>query len=313
MVTAHHIRNRSSQIFKATSAVPAKSRWCLTGTPIHNSLDDYGALLSFLGVPLLIEKHQFDFWIASPIKQKRPNSFTILGDLIRATCLRRTKNMVQDSLELPRRTERLEKVELFQADQVLYQFFRDKTAKTAAGLAGQARGASRTSENKGANILVLINILRRICNHGEDLLSQSALDAWTSKSSTSMDWQMMQKWNRICDSCGSDIEKVEESSNNSRESPSNHSICSNCSMPNDNMSNDEIQSCPNLPATQATSENSFGLPKSPTYPSAKVKALMRNLAAEQIMEQHEENSRPIKRYQLNYAGYRRSCPKIPKG
>ncbi|KAI5923344.1 P-loop containing nucleoside triphosphate hydrolase protein [Camillea tinctor] len=44
----HHIRNRESQVFMACCQVRAQYRWCLTGTPIQNSLDDYGALLSFL-------------------------------------------------------------------------------------------------------------------------------------------------------------------------------------------------------------------------------------------------------------------------
>jgi len=156
-IPAHHIRNRSSQLFKAASTVASKSRWCLTGTPIHNSLDDYGALLSFLGVPLLIEKSQFDFWITSPIKRKRPDSLSTLGDLIRATCLRRTKDITQDSLELPRRIERIEEIKLHQADQDLYDFFKQKTAKIAAGLAGPDEGKSRITEGKDANILTLIN------------------------------------------------------------------------------------------------------------------------------------------------------------
>ncbi|KAH8597908.1 SNF2 family N-terminal domain-containing protein [Bisporella sp. PMI_857] len=116
---AHHIRNRSSKLFKAALAVASKSRWCLTGTPIHNSLDDYGALLTFIGVPLLMEKSQFDFWIMSPIKKKQPNCFNILGDLIRATCLRRTKDIMQNLLMLPERTEKIEEIELHQADQNL--------------------------------------------------------------------------------------------------------------------------------------------------------------------------------------------------
>src|SRR4051812_67902 len=123
MVPAHHIRNRSSQIFKAALAVASESRWCLTGTPIHNSLDDYGALLSFIRVPLLMEKSQFDFWITSPIKQKRSNCVSTLGDLIRATCLRRTKNITQASLKLPGRIERTEEIDLHQADRALYEFF----------------------------------------------------------------------------------------------------------------------------------------------------------------------------------------------
>ncbi|KAF8862893.1 hypothetical protein BDZ45DRAFT_702737 [Acephala macrosclerotiorum] len=291
---AHYIRNRSSQLFKAASAIASKSRWGLTGTPIHNSLDDYGALLSFIGVPLLMEKSQFDFWIASPIKQKRPNSFSILGDLIRATCLRRTKDTTQDSLNLPRRIERIEEIELHHADQVLYQIFREKTAKMAAGLAGQDGGTSRSSEGKGANILTLINFLRRICDYGEDLLPQSALEAWKSKNSTLVDWQMMRNCNKICDSCGSTIEEIDLLSDDSPEFHCHHSICTTCSMQNEITSIDEVRKCPKCADTRATSRNSSSLPDISTRLSAKVEALIRNLGAEQTVEKYEDKALPVK-------------------
>ncbi|CZR60109.1 uncharacterized protein PAC_10004 [Phialocephala subalpina] len=293
---AHHIRNRSSQLFKAASAVASKSRWCLTGTPIHNSLDDYGALLSFIGVPLLMEKSQFDLWITSPIKQKRPNSFSILGDLIRATCLRRTKDITQDSLKLPRRIERIEEIELHEADQALYHFFREKTAKIAAGLASQDRGTFRPGEGKGANILTLINFLRRICNNGEDLLPQSALEAWRSENSTSVDWQMMRNCNKTCDSCGSTMEDVDLLSDDSLEFSCHHSVCTACSMQNENtpMDIDEVRKCPKCAAIRATPENTSTLPESNTRLSAKVEALIRVLDAQQTLEHHADSALAVK-------------------
>jgi SNF2 family DNA or RNA helicase len=300
---AHHIRNRSSQLFKAASAVPSESRWCLTGTPIHNSLDDYGALLSFIGVPLLMEKSQFNFWITSPIKQKQPNSFNTLGDLIRATCLRRTKDLAQGSLKLPRRIERIEEIKMHQEDQVLYDFFKEKTAKTAAGLTGRDSGTSRRGEGKGAMILTLINFLRRICNSGEDLLPQSALEAWKSNDSTSADWQMMQKCKQICDSCSSVLEEGDLLSDNGPEFDCHHSICTACSTQRENISIDEVRKCPKCEAKRARSGNSFSKPKSSSRFSAKVEALIRNLDAEQTIGKHEDETLPVKRYQAKISGY----------
>ena len=294
-IPAHHIRNRSSQSFKTASAVSSKSRWCLTGTPIHNSLDDYGALLSFLGVPLLTEKSEFDFWITSPIKRKHPNSLSTLGDLIRATCLRRTKDMTQDSLQLPRRIERIEEIKLHQADQNLYDFFREKTAKIAAGIAMLDESTSGIGREKDANILTLLNFLRRICNHGEDLLPPSALEAWRS-STVSVDWQMMRNYNRICDSCGSLIEEVDFLSGNSPEFGCHHSICTTCSMQRENSITEEAWKCPKRAAMQATSGNFLTLPTSSIRLSAKVEALIRNLSSEQALEEREDKALPVKRY-----------------
>lgn len=45
---AHSIKNRSTGYFKTCSAMKATHRWCLTGTPIQNTLDDMFSLLCFL-------------------------------------------------------------------------------------------------------------------------------------------------------------------------------------------------------------------------------------------------------------------------
>ncbi|XDG06032.1 hypothetical protein ABKA04_005647 [Annulohypoxylon sp. FPYF3050] len=50
---AHEIRNRTTKQFQAIASISASHRWCLTGTPIQNSLDDLGALVSFLKNPRL--------------------------------------------------------------------------------------------------------------------------------------------------------------------------------------------------------------------------------------------------------------------
>ncbi|KAH2583630.1 hypothetical protein KXW93_009601, partial [Aspergillus fumigatus] len=125
---AHKIRNRSSQNFKAVTSIKAHLRWCLTGTPIHNSLDDYGALLSFIGVPALSDKPAFDRWIASPVQQKQTGSLQRLQYLVAATAFRRTKAMVKMTVALPKKVERIESIQFTGADRELYEFFKVKAS-----------------------------------------------------------------------------------------------------------------------------------------------------------------------------------------
>ena len=166
--------------------IDARHRWCLTGTPIHNSLDDYGTLMSFLGFQPFIDKQSFDFWIASPIQKNERQGLQRLEDLVRATCLRRTKSLIEASLSLPARSERVEKVELSLKDREVYVFFKRQAARIAAGVSRFEQGSvstvpSNTDKDRGSNLLCHINTLRLICNHGEDLLPQSALQVWQNE------------------------------------------------------------------------------------------------------------------------------------
>ncbi|KAL3478348.1 hypothetical protein BJX99DRAFT_245653 [Aspergillus californicus] len=174
---AHRIRNRSSQAFNAVSAVKAHYRWCLTGTPIQNSLDDYGALLSFLQVPTFRDKPAFDRWIANPSKEKGNHGLGNLRCLVAATAFRRTKAMLETSVKLPLKRERVESVQLSSKDRELYEFFKAKASKTASQLGGHGYVEAGMQEKK-ENTLSIISIMRLICNHGEELLPTGAVNAW---------------------------------------------------------------------------------------------------------------------------------------
>ena len=295
-MSAHHIRNRCSQAFKAACAIHSHCRWCLTGTPIQNSLDDYGALLSFLAVPPFKDKSMFDFWIATPIKNGRADSLRRLQDLIRATCLRRTKRTLGDSCKLPKRTERIEEVEFHETDQKLYAFFKEKCARMAEGISTMERNMPEAGRRKEGNLLSLINFLRLICDHGLQLLPRSALDAWNARDGTSVNWQMMQFCQKRCYICETDINEADFPASNGSEHRCQHWICTNCALQSESIDGEE-ELCPKC----ATSPSSRDDPSSPgpeaTFlpPSAKIEALLRNLHTEQAAETSQRPSKPVKR------------------
>ncbi|KAI0442355.1 SNF2 family N-terminal domain-containing protein [Xylaria telfairii] len=173
---AHHIRNRSSETFQSVCALKSRYRWCLTGTPIHNCLDDYGALLSFIRVFPFIQKSNFMSWIVKPVEEKHSMAIERLQELIRATCLRRMKEQALSSEEitLPQRSEMVHEVHLHQDDQNLYDAIKTLCVTRAAGLqAWPKEGQSTRSKDK--NILLLINSMRLVCNHGKALLPQAVI------------------------------------------------------------------------------------------------------------------------------------------
>ncbi|KAF2102280.1 hypothetical protein NA57DRAFT_35076, partial [Rhizodiscina lignyota] len=90
---AHDIRNSSTKQFQAVSSLSAKHRWCLSGTPIQNDLEDLGALVSFLRVPVLENGPTFRKFITNPILSNTSGRFQNLRTLLQTICIRRTREI----------------------------------------------------------------------------------------------------------------------------------------------------------------------------------------------------------------------------
>ncbi|KAF5228148.1 hypothetical protein FANTH_14579 [Fusarium anthophilum] len=174
---AHRIGNRSTQVFQAACELRSSRRWCLTGTPIVNSIDNYGALLAFIKMEPLDVKAKFDHSISNPIRDNVQEGFRKLRILVEATCLRRTKSSISQALPPP--TVREEKVDLDPYDRALYDFFESEAAKNAVDSSSQYSANHSNPGREKKNVLSLIQNLRRICDHGEDLLPDADIEAWS--------------------------------------------------------------------------------------------------------------------------------------
>lgn len=188
MKIAHHIRNRSSQIFQATCDLRARYRWCLTGTPIHNTVDDYAALLAFIRVfPFTGSsgKLAFAHWISSPLNSRDKHEIGIrrLRNLIAVTCLRRTKDHVQDQLQLPSRIEKVHQIDLSDEERKIYDFFKSR----ASSLVGKLSQKSQMDKTSWKSMLSIIGFLRSICNHGRQLLPPAAIEMYNKQNISTVD------------------------------------------------------------------------------------------------------------------------------
>ncbi|PYH29360.1 DEAD/DEAH box helicase [Aspergillus neoniger CBS 115656] len=90
---AHHIKSRSTRVHEAACNISADRRWCLTGTPIQNDLDDLGALVSFLRVPLLEDREVFRKHIINQTYNIGSDRFENLRLLLGFICLRRSMSL----------------------------------------------------------------------------------------------------------------------------------------------------------------------------------------------------------------------------
>ncbi|PQE26465.1 hypothetical protein CJF30_00001209 [Rutstroemia sp. NJR-2017a BBW] len=153
---AHEIRNRSTKQFQAVDRLTAQHRWCLTGTPIQNSLEDLGALISFLKVPILDKPQTFRTYIIAPTTSKTKLRYQNLQTLLQAICLRRTKDIIGLPNAVPEnRLVRLSDSERFEYNE-LFQRFKEYVQMAVSG------HRSKVS----ATVLHSIHELRLFCNNG---------------------------------------------------------------------------------------------------------------------------------------------------
>ncbi|KAI1273043.1 SNF2 family N-terminal domain-containing protein [Xylaria sp. FL0933] len=155
---AHDIRNRSTKQFQAVASIPALHRWCLTGTPIQNSLEDLGALVSFIKVPILENAPTFRKFIMNPINSASRSRFHNLQVLLRAVCLRRTRQL----LDLPEPVSKLRRLPFTHVEQSQYQDLLVQ-CRTHIDMAVSNRGKS----NINSAFLQSLLKLRLFCNNGQ--------------------------------------------------------------------------------------------------------------------------------------------------
>ncbi|CZR41600.1 uncharacterized protein FPRO_11189 [Fusarium proliferatum ET1] len=284
---AHHIRERSTQTFRAVTALRTSRRWCLTGTPIQNRLDDYGALLSFIGVPPFINKSAFDFWIMKPVAQGNAEGLRRLKNLVGATCLRRTKDSVRKTLNLPDRKVHECVVQLNPEDRELYDFFKRNASHL---IADRGFGDSNTAKTTGS-ILPIINALRLICNHGQRLLPKFAFEAWSHRRNATSDSNFTTSKFGLCISCGAEASPNDMQS----EFACSHFLCSKCTDSDEKyqLSLDSVL-CPSCTKDEDSTATDAATEKGNCRPSAKIRALIQNLHVEQQNNLPTLGNKPIK-------------------
>ena len=98
IVRAHVIRNSSTKAFKAAMSLSAEIHWCMSGTPVQNSLDDLEALIQFLRIPVLSDSSVFRKFVAGTSTAgsiRRPN-YENLRILLASICLRRSFSILPE-------------------------------------------------------------------------------------------------------------------------------------------------------------------------------------------------------------------------
>ncbi|KAF3455122.1 hypothetical protein FNV43_RR05570 [Rhamnella rubrinervis] len=88
---AHTIKSSRSQISMAATALVADRRWCLTGTPIQNKLEDIYSLLRFLRVEPWGNWAWWNKLIQKPFEEGDERGLKLVQSILKPIMLRRTK------------------------------------------------------------------------------------------------------------------------------------------------------------------------------------------------------------------------------
>ena len=164
---AHEVRNPESLGCKTVSSLEADHRWCVTGTPVHNSLLDLHGLYKVLNWKPFSERDRWDTYFGVDDLSNRP-----LWELLkRASIKRRTKKEYGDgsSRMLPKRVEEYIFVDMDPNEREAYenvaQFSKSMTdiPENLVQLRTLREGQEANRRNKKYMYCVLL--LRQLCNH----------------------------------------------------------------------------------------------------------------------------------------------------
>ncbi|GAB4824772.1 DNA repair protein rad5a [Ancistrocladus abbreviatus] len=161
---AHTIKSSKSQISNAAAALIADRRWCLTGTPIQNNLEDIYSLLRFLKVEPWGNWAWWNKLIQRPFEEGDERGLKLLQSILRPLMLRRTKHSMDREgrpiLVLPPANMQVIYCELTEAENDFYEALFKRSKVKFDQFVEQGRVL-----HNYASILELLLRLRQCCDH----------------------------------------------------------------------------------------------------------------------------------------------------
>lgn len=163
---AQNIKNKLTNASRTVATLEGTYRWCLSGTPIQNRIEELYPQLRFLRIKPYCDEHQFKSQIASPIKSGwgETRAYSKVHAVLSAILLRRTKTSQIDGkpiLELPEKHICIESVTMTDKEASFYKQLESSSAKLAQKLmqnntkkkrAAVAGGVSTDTIDEAANV-----------------------------------------------------------------------------------------------------------------------------------------------------------------
>ncbi|KAI9120607.1 hypothetical protein K1719_007640 [Acacia pycnantha] len=160
---AQSIKNFRTQVARACWGLRAKRRWCLSGTPIQNAIDDLYSYFRFLRYDPYAVYNTFLSSIKIPINRNPNKGYRKLQAVLKTIMLRRTKGTLLDGepiITLPPKHVELKRVDFSREER---DFYSRLEADSRAQFQEYAN-AGTVKENY-VNILLMLLRLRQACDH----------------------------------------------------------------------------------------------------------------------------------------------------
>ncbi|ONI10324.1 hypothetical protein PRUPE_4G040600 [Prunus persica] len=160
---AQSIKNHRTQVARACWGLRAKRRWCLSGTPIQNAIDDLYSYFRFLKYDPYAVYKSFCSTIKVPISKNPAKGYRKLQAVLKTIMLRRTKGTLLDGepiITLPPKFIELKRVEFSKEER---DFYSRLEADSRAQFEEYA--AAGTVKQNYVNILLMLLRLRQACDH----------------------------------------------------------------------------------------------------------------------------------------------------
>ena len=149
---AHQIRNRTNT-FQAILNLQTDRRWCVTGTYVHNSLDDLFTLTEFLRFYPVENRQNVRRWVLDPLGNREDDAIENLRLLMKTVALKRPRESQMKHV----RSEIEVAVTLSPSERQQYDSIHTKARKMIVS-------AERTTS--AHNLLSYILRMRQVCSHG---------------------------------------------------------------------------------------------------------------------------------------------------
>ncbi|CAL5086998.1 unnamed protein product [Urochloa decumbens] len=160
---AQTIKNHRTVVARACCGLRAKRRWCLSGTPIQNAIDELFSYFRFLKYDPYSTFNSFCTMIKHPIARDAVLGYKKLQAVLKVVLLRRTKETLINGvpiINLPPKTINLNKVDFSSEERSFYLTLEEHSRQQFKAFA-----AAGTLKQNYANILLMLLRLRQACDH----------------------------------------------------------------------------------------------------------------------------------------------------